>query len=180
MPSHISLLIVIISGKNNRYSSYGVAKYKLSNQISRTIKWKYFFSSSKSPQLFNPGDIIFISSKYVVENYEKCVTIAYASIINTGKPEREFDITSIPICIPHLMISVNDTNVMDENEEEDQPKKRKRNVRTIKKEKCEEEKEIHSDKDTKAMDENEEEDQSKKRKQNIRTIKKEKEKKVVR
>ncbi|CAG8803121.1 29084_t:CDS:2, partial [Gigaspora margarita] len=84
MPSHISLFV-----------------------ISHTIKWKHFFSSNESPQLFNPRDIIFISGKYVVENSEECVTVAYASIIDAGKPEREFDMIGIPVCDTHLMVSAN-------------------------------------------------------------------------
>ncbi|CAG8795611.1 32519_t:CDS:2, partial [Racocetra persica] len=39
-------------------------------------------------------DIIFISSKYIVENSEEFVTAAYASIIDSERPEREFDITN--------------------------------------------------------------------------------------
>ncbi|CAG8801969.1 26476_t:CDS:1, partial [Gigaspora margarita] len=31
----------------------------------------------------------------------------YASIIDTRKPEREFDMTGIPVCNPHLMVSAN-------------------------------------------------------------------------
>ncbi|CAG8817568.1 24911_t:CDS:2, partial [Gigaspora margarita] len=90
-PLHISLLVVIILAKNNRSCSYGVAKYKPSSQISHTIKWKHFFSSNEPPQPFNPGDIVFLSGKYVVENSEKYMTIAYASIIDARKPECEFD-----------------------------------------------------------------------------------------
>ncbi|CAG8817972.1 16745_t:CDS:1, partial [Racocetra persica] len=106
MPSHIALLIVISSAKNNRLCSYGLAKYKLSDQTSRNIRWKYFFPSNTLPQLFNSGDIVFISGKYVVEHSEECVTVTYASIVGTGKPEREFDLTNVPTCIPHCMISV--------------------------------------------------------------------------
>ncbi|CAG8490783.1 14188_t:CDS:2, partial [Cetraspora pellucida] len=89
--------IVITSVGSNQLCSYGIAKYKLFDQISRTIRWKYFFPSNAIPQVFNLEDIVFIS---------KCVTIAYASIIDTGKPDREFDITGVPICTPHCMISV--------------------------------------------------------------------------
>ncbi|RIB20611.1 hypothetical protein C2G38_1177765 [Gigaspora rosea] len=45
--------------------------------------------------------------KYVVENSEECVTVAYASIIDAGKPECEFDMTGVPVCDPHLMVSAN-------------------------------------------------------------------------
>lgn len=56
--------------------------------------------------MVSPRDIVFITSKYVIDNSEECVAIAYASIIDTGKPEHEFDITGVLICTPHCMITV--------------------------------------------------------------------------
>ncbi|CAG8828395.1 15633_t:CDS:2, partial [Gigaspora margarita] len=50
--------------------------------------------------------IVFITGKYIIENSEECIAITYASIIDTGKPECEFDITGIPICTPYCMIIV--------------------------------------------------------------------------
>ncbi|CAG8751911.1 14842_t:CDS:1, partial [Dentiscutata heterogama] len=94
---------------NSRYCSHGTAKYKLSNEASQTIRWKYFIHTNTSPQEFAPGDIIFISGKYVVENAEPCMTVAFASTIDTGKPECEFNIHDVPVCDPHGMfyVSVN-------------------------------------------------------------------------
>ncbi|CAG8776413.1 26464_t:CDS:2, partial [Racocetra persica] len=106
MPSHIAFIVAITSVKNNRLFSYGLAKYKISNEISQTIRWKYFFPTNENPQLFATGDLVFISGKYVVENLEQCVTITYASIINSDNPNREFDVSDVPICIPHCMFSV--------------------------------------------------------------------------
>ncbi|CAG8674291.1 13412_t:CDS:2, partial [Gigaspora margarita] len=54
----------------------------------------------------SPRNIVFITSKYIIDNSEECIAIAYASIIDTGKPEHEFDISSIPICISYCMITV--------------------------------------------------------------------------
>ncbi|CAG8715454.1 7038_t:CDS:2, partial [Cetraspora pellucida] len=42
----------------------------------------------------------------VVENSKQCITVAYASTIDNENPNREFDFTSVPICIPHCMFSV--------------------------------------------------------------------------
>lgn len=106
MLSHIALLIVINSVKNNRLCSYGYGKYKVSSQVSCSIRWKCFFSTNEPPLIISSGVIVFITGKYVVENSEECVAITYASIIDTGKPECEFDITGIPICTPHCMITV--------------------------------------------------------------------------
>ncbi|CAG8758845.1 10123_t:CDS:1 [Dentiscutata erythropus] len=106
MPSHIALLAVIISIKNNSISSYGLAKYKPSEQTSRTIRWKYFFSNNSSSQLFAPGDLVFFSGKCAVEDSQQCITVASASIVDNQNPNREFDLTSVPICVPHCMISV--------------------------------------------------------------------------
>ncbi|CAG8542619.1 1997_t:CDS:1 [Scutellospora calospora] len=106
MPSHVALLIAITFVKNGRLCSYGLAKYKISNETSQIIRWKYFFLTNEQPQLFTSGDLVFISGKYVVENSEQCVTITYASIIDTGNPNHEFDVSDVPICLPHCMFSV--------------------------------------------------------------------------
>ncbi|CAG8838904.1 24242_t:CDS:1, partial [Gigaspora margarita] len=105
MPFHIALLAVIITVKNNNLSSYGLAKYKVSEHSSRIIRFKYFFSNNSPSQFFMSGDLAFISGKCVVEKSEQCMTISYASIINNN-PNREFNLTEVPICIPHCMISV--------------------------------------------------------------------------
>ncbi|CAG8814828.1 29569_t:CDS:2 [Racocetra persica] len=105
MPSHIALLVVVTAVRTNSICSYGHAKYKLTEQTSRTIRWKYFFSTNSPSQLFAPGDLVFISGRCVVENSEQCVTIAYASIIDNNS-SREFDLTGVPICISHCMVFV--------------------------------------------------------------------------
>ncbi|CAG8776021.1 2940_t:CDS:2, partial [Dentiscutata erythropus] len=106
MVSHVSLIVVIISVKNNRSCSDGVAKYKLTKDLSQAIRFKYFFSAHQPPQTFMNGDIVFISGKYVVENSEPYFTIAYSSIIDSGNPNREFDISDVPISIPYCIYSV--------------------------------------------------------------------------
>ncbi|RIB01273.1 hypothetical protein C2G38_2296770 [Gigaspora rosea] len=67
MPSHVALIVAIVSARNNQS--------------------------------------FFISSKFVIENSEQCVTVTYVSIIDNN-PSREFDTTNIPPCIPHCMFSV--------------------------------------------------------------------------
>src|SRR5260363_207572 len=106
MPSHVALLVAVTSVKNNRTFSYGLAKYKFSKEVSQIVRWKYFFPTNEQPQLFTPGDLVFISGKYVIENLEQCITISYASIINNENPNREFDVSDVPECVPHCMISV--------------------------------------------------------------------------
>ncbi|CAG8646672.1 21810_t:CDS:2 [Gigaspora margarita] len=106
MPSHVALLVAVMSVKSNPFFLYGLAKYKVLNDISQTIRWKYFFPTNKQPQLFTPSNLVFISGKYVIEKLEQCITISYASITNNENPNREFDISDIPVCIPHCMISV--------------------------------------------------------------------------
>ncbi|CAG8474837.1 6201_t:CDS:2 [Dentiscutata erythropus] len=54
MLSHIALLIVIASAKNNR-----------------------------SSQIFNTGDIVFVCDKLLIENSEENITVTYASIIDS-------------------------------------------------------------------------------------------------
>ncbi|RIB18337.1 hypothetical protein C2G38_2310624 [Gigaspora rosea] len=77
MPSHIALLVAIMSVKNNRLFSYGLA-----------------------------NDLVFISGKYVIENLEQCVTISYASVINSENPNCEFDVSNVPECVPHCIFLV--------------------------------------------------------------------------
>ncbi|CAG8626673.1 29586_t:CDS:1 [Gigaspora margarita] len=106
MLTHISLLIIIIAVKNSRSCSHGIARYKLSNQSTQTIKWKYFIPADSPIQQFEAGDIVFFSGKYVVESAEQCVIVAYASIINSGNPGRKFNTNNFPICDPHRMFYV--------------------------------------------------------------------------
>ncbi|RIB11987.1 hypothetical protein C2G38_2102189 [Gigaspora rosea] len=106
MVSHVSLLVVIISVKNNRSCSTGVAKYKIAEGLTQSIKFKYFFPTDYPSQTFATGDIVFISGKYIVENSEPCFTVAYSSIVNSGNPNREFDTSDVPITIPHCMYFV--------------------------------------------------------------------------
>ncbi|RIB15244.1 hypothetical protein C2G38_2192868 [Gigaspora rosea] len=98
----LSLFIFI---KNNRLCLQGLAKYKITKELSQTIKFKYF-STDQPPQIFANGDIIFISGKYIVENSEPCFTVAYSSIVDSGNPNREFDTSDLSITIPHCLYFV--------------------------------------------------------------------------
>lgn len=106
MVSHVSLIVDMITVKNNSSSLHGLAKYKISNESSQMIKFKYFLSANQSPRMFTTGDTVFISGKYVIENSEPCFTIAYSSIIGNKNPNHEFNTTALPVCIPHCMYSV--------------------------------------------------------------------------
>ncbi|CAG8533274.1 965_t:CDS:2, partial [Racocetra persica] len=74
--------------------------------VSQTIKWKYFFPVNEQPHSFASGDLVFVSGKYVVENSEQCITVTYASTIDDENPNREFDTSNVPTCVPHCMFSV--------------------------------------------------------------------------
>ncbi|CAG8551009.1 5146_t:CDS:2 [Dentiscutata erythropus] len=106
MVFHVSLLVVIITAKNSPVYSSGLVKYKISQELSQTIKYKYFFPTNQSPQMFTNGDIVFIAGKYIVKNSELCFTIAYSSIVDSNNPIREFDSTTLPVCLPHCIYSV--------------------------------------------------------------------------
>ncbi|RIB19755.1 hypothetical protein C2G38_2035809 [Gigaspora rosea] len=106
MVSHASLLVVIISVKSYCSCSFGLAKYKLTKELSQTIKFKYFFSTDQPPLMFASGDIVFISGKFIVENLEPCFTIAYSTIVNSDNPNREFNMSDVPISMPHCLYSV--------------------------------------------------------------------------
>ncbi|CAG8847713.1 45380_t:CDS:2, partial [Gigaspora margarita] len=101
MPSHVALLVVIISVKSSSLCSSGLAKYKLTKETSQMIQWKYFFPTNEQPQVFSSGDIAFVSEKYVVENFDQCLTVTYVNILDSGNPNHEFDTIDVPICIPH-------------------------------------------------------------------------------
>ncbi|CAG8792698.1 1846_t:CDS:2, partial [Racocetra fulgida] len=42
--------------------------------------------------------------KYVVENFDQCLTIAYVSILDTGNSNHELNTANIPPYIPHYDI----------------------------------------------------------------------------
>ncbi|RIB10568.1 hypothetical protein C2G38_2105722, partial [Gigaspora rosea] len=74
--SHVALLVVMVSVKSNRLCSYGVAKYKLSKNLFQSI------------------------------NSEPHFAIAYASVVDDKNPNREFDATDLPECVPHCVYLV--------------------------------------------------------------------------
>ncbi|RIB12528.1 hypothetical protein C2G38_2249450 [Gigaspora rosea] len=102
MVSHVSLLVVIIFAKNSRLCSNGLAKYKLTKELSQTIKFKYFYPTDQLFQTFANSDIVFISGKFIVENMEPCFTIAYSSIIDSSNSDHEFNTIDVPITIPYF------------------------------------------------------------------------------
>ncbi|RIB08502.1 hypothetical protein C2G38_2211483 [Gigaspora rosea] len=65
-----------------------------------------FLPVNKQPQLFTPGELVFISGRYVVENLEQCITVSYTSVVNSENSNRKFDVSDVPECVPHCMISV--------------------------------------------------------------------------
>ncbi|RIB11777.1 hypothetical protein C2G38_2102729 [Gigaspora rosea] len=101
MVSHVSLLVVIISVKNNQSCLTGVAKYKIAEGLTQSIKFKYFFPTDYPSQTFATGDIVYILGKYIVENSEPCFTVAYSSIVDSGNPNWEFDMSDVPVTIPY-------------------------------------------------------------------------------
>ncbi|CAG8661588.1 15438_t:CDS:2, partial [Gigaspora margarita] len=105
MPSHVALLVAIVSARNNQSCLYDQAKYNLTKKILQVIKWKYFFSPNEQPKIFTGSNLVFISGKFVIENLEQCVTVMYASIIDNN-PGHKFDTINIPPCIPYCMFSM--------------------------------------------------------------------------
>ncbi|CAG8539290.1 29380_t:CDS:2, partial [Racocetra persica] len=81
-------------------------KYKVSKEITYTLKFKYFFTTNQPAQTFSNGDLVFISGKYIIENSEPCFTIAYSSIVDNKNINRELDMSNVPITIPHSMYFV--------------------------------------------------------------------------
>ncbi|CAG8802612.1 8902_t:CDS:1, partial [Gigaspora margarita] len=51
------------------------------------------------------------------ENSKECVTVMYASIIDARKPEHEFDMTGVPVCDPHLIVSANVNHISKKTKE---------------------------------------------------------------
>ncbi|CAG8522447.1 43302_t:CDS:2, partial [Gigaspora margarita] len=95
MVSYISLLVVIISVKNNQSCSTGVTKYKIAKGLMQSIKFKYFFPTDYPSQTFTTRDIVFILGKYIIENSELCFTVTYSSIVDSGNPKRKFDTKTV-------------------------------------------------------------------------------------
>ncbi|CAG8537887.1 9113_t:CDS:2 [Scutellospora calospora] len=104
--SHISLLVVIISVKNSCSCSNGLAKYKLIKELTQTIRFKYFFPADQPLQTFANRDLVFILGKFIVENSEPCFTITYSSIVDNENSNRKFDLSNIPVTIPHSIYFV--------------------------------------------------------------------------
>ncbi|CAG8841408.1 15107_t:CDS:1, partial [Racocetra persica] len=105
MPSHAVLIVVITEVKSSQLCSHGFAKYKLLNEMSYTIQWKYFFPINKQPQIITTGNIVCFLEKFVVENSEQCLTVASANILDTGYSNHEFSIANISSYILHCMLS---------------------------------------------------------------------------
>ncbi|CAG8787024.1 25502_t:CDS:2 [Gigaspora margarita] len=93
MPSHVTLLVVIIFAKNSQSCSYGQAKYNLTKE------------QSQQPKVFTGGDLVLFSGKFIVENSEQCIAITYSSTLDTRNPNHEFDIAGVSPCISHCIFS---------------------------------------------------------------------------
>ncbi|CAG8568167.1 8612_t:CDS:2 [Cetraspora pellucida] len=106
MVSHVSLLVFIISVKNSCLCSNGLAKYKLTKELTQTIRFKYFFPADQLLQTFANRDLVFISSKFIVENSELCFTIAYSSIVDNENSNCEFVLSNVPVTIPYSIYFV--------------------------------------------------------------------------
>ncbi|CAG8642032.1 14881_t:CDS:2, partial [Dentiscutata erythropus] len=95
MPSIFLFLLLSFQQRIIDYVRMGWLNINILVKFYIPLDGNIFFSPNESLQLFNFGDIVFISGKYVVENHEECVTVTYANIIDIRKPEREFDMTSV-------------------------------------------------------------------------------------
>ncbi|CAG8816952.1 25792_t:CDS:2 [Gigaspora margarita] len=52
---------------------------------------------------FNNDDVVFFSSKYIVESSKLHFAIAYTNVINDKNFNKEFDVTYFPECVTHCV-----------------------------------------------------------------------------
>lgn len=103
MPSHSSLIVLIVAKDDKTSFAQGLAKYQLDQNVFQTIRWKYFYPFNKPRLEFSSGDILFFEGKFVIEDGSEYITVAYASLVSIGDPDDGFKADEIPLCIPHFM-----------------------------------------------------------------------------
>ncbi|CAG8633593.1 19992_t:CDS:2 [Cetraspora pellucida] len=103
MPSHVSLIVLIVAKDDKTSHTQGLAKYQSDKDVFQFVRWKYFHPFNKPRLDFSPGNILFFSGKFVIEEENEYIMVAYASIIDVGASDNGFKADEIPLCIPHFM-----------------------------------------------------------------------------
>ncbi|CAG8823276.1 32913_t:CDS:2 [Gigaspora margarita] len=103
MPSHTSVVAIIVMKENFRSLTQGIAKYQPAKNDFKIVRWKYFYPFNQVYTEFLVGDIVMFVDKFVVENLEQYINVSYACIIAIGDPNQEFTANEIPISVPHCM-----------------------------------------------------------------------------
>lgn len=106
MPSHSTLIVIIITKEDSNSLTQGLAKYQLAENDFSIVRWKYFYPLQQPYTEFSVGDIVMFAGKFVVENSEQCITVSCASVIAIGDPTQEFEPTEIPLSVPHCLFTV--------------------------------------------------------------------------
>ncbi|RIB03657.1 hypothetical protein C2G38_2224407 [Gigaspora rosea] len=106
MPSHTTLIVIIVTKENTNSLAYGFAKYQLADNDFKIIRWKYFYSFNKLQVEFSVGDIVMFAGKFVIKNLEQHVTVSCANVIAVGDSNHEFEANEIPISVPHCMFQI--------------------------------------------------------------------------
>ncbi|RIB14082.1 hypothetical protein C2G38_2196135 [Gigaspora rosea] len=67
MPSHTTLIVIIVTKENTNLLAHGFAKYQLADNDFKIIRWKYFYPFNKPQVEFSIGDIVIhITSDFVI------------------------------------------------------------------------------------------------------------------
>ncbi|CAG8509453.1 8061_t:CDS:1 [Gigaspora margarita] len=106
MPSHTTLIVIIITKENTNSLAHGFVKYQLAENDFKIIYWRYFYPFNKPQVKFMIGDIILFAGKFVIKNLEQHITVSYANVIAAGNPNHEFEANKIPISVPHCMFHI--------------------------------------------------------------------------
>ncbi|CAG8818234.1 26494_t:CDS:2, partial [Gigaspora margarita] len=106
MPSHTTLIVIIVTKENTNSLAHSFAKYQLANNDFKIIHWKYFYFFNKPQVEFSVGDIAMFASKFVIENLEQHVTVSCVNVIEVRDSNHEFEANKIPISVPHCMFHV--------------------------------------------------------------------------
>ncbi|CAG8574244.1 2383_t:CDS:1, partial [Scutellospora calospora] len=106
MPSHATLIAIVVTKEDSNSLTQGFAKYQADKDDFKIVRWKYFYPFEKAYTDFSVGDIVMFAGKFVVENLEQYVIASSVSVITVSGPNQEFGADEILLSAPHCIFLI--------------------------------------------------------------------------
>ncbi|CAG8784836.1 10261_t:CDS:1, partial [Cetraspora pellucida] len=106
MPSHATLIAIVVTKEDSNSLTQGFAKYQPAKGEFKIVRWKYFYPFEKPYTDFSVGDVVMFAGKFVVENLEQYIIVSNVSVIAPNENDQELVTEEVPLSVPHCMFLV--------------------------------------------------------------------------